>query len=313
MAVAPACPPLVVVNEHAGGRAMADVFRRVERRLREALGSFEVAFTDGPGHATTLAAEALDAGCGCVVAAGGLGTVHEVINGWFKADGTPRNEAAVLALLPVDEGHDLARALGIRDPDEALAALAKGRTRRIDLGLVRCEGPDGEVIDRRFANGASVGLSVAMLRHVPTLRGLTGRASYALSGLWGLAGWENLPLSVTIDDGPPDDVEGTLLAVGNSCYAGGGMRLVPDARVDDGRLHIMRMEGLTRWEMLGVARLLYDGGHVYEPSVRTDVASRVRMAPRSARPVEVEVDGESVGRAPVEFSIIPQAIDVRVP
>ncbi|MCA9514134.1 MAG: acylglycerol kinase family protein, partial [Myxococcales bacterium] len=128
---------LVVINERAGAGAMADVFRRTEHPLRDAIGDFDVAFTDYVGHATELVRDGLLNGYRRVVVGGGDGTLNEAVNGWFGADGAPIAPDARMALLTGGTGGDFRKTIGVKNRDQALAAIVGDRAVPHDVGRVR--------------------------------------------------------------------------------------------------------------------------------------------------------------------------------
>lgn len=306
---------LVVVNERAGGGAMADVFRRAEHPLRDAIGAFDVAFTDGPGDCTKLVRSGLRAGVRRVIVAGGDGTVNEAVNGFFDGDEPVAPEAA-LGVLAGGTGGDLRKTLGIPNMEGALDVLRKdvahGQRRRIDLGRLSWLDDAGTSHIRRFINITSIGLGGLVDTYVGQLsRFLPGKLAYAAASARALATWSNPTYSVRIDDGEPMSVRAATIAICNGRYFGGGMMIAPGAELDDGAFDIVMTRNYSRLDVLRLSRVVYTGAHLADPRV-TVTRARSFTADCSER-VVLDVDGEPLGRLPARFDIQPAALDVIAP
>ncbi len=314
---------LVIINERAGAGAMADHFRRLEHALEDAIGAFELAFTDGPGHATALTRAALGAGVARIVVGGGDGTVHEVVNGFLdETSGLPIAPGAVLGLLGGGTGGDFRRTAGIPTTEAAIAALVSGRARPIDVGRVTLGSRT-----RHFLNIGSFGFSGRIMqtlegaggglldRYVPALKALGGHAAHFGATLHALVGWRNVPVQLSFDDGPAEDHTVVTVAVGNGRYFGGGMKICPDATLDSGVLDVTILGDLTRMEILSLTRAIYEGSHVRHPRVLRRSARAVTAAPAGANapPILVELDGEVLGPLPARFEILPGVLNLAVP
>ena len=319
---------LVIVNERAGAGAMADHFRRVEHALEDGIGPFDLAFTDGPGHATELNRMALHGGVARVVVGGGDGTIHEVVNGFFdEVSGHPLRPDAVLALLGGGTGGDFRTSVGLASSEDAIEALIAGRTRAIDVGRVTLTSGTGGP-RRHFVNIGSFGFSGRIMetlgghgagaldRFVPALKALGGHAAHFGATLHALVGWRNVAVRLAFDGGPAETRAVVTVAVGNGRYFGGGMRICPDAELDSGVLDVTVLGDLTKLELLSLTRAIYDGTHVRHPGV---TRRRVRVLEASpaddsaTAPVTVELDGEVLGPLPARFEVLPNALRLAVP
>ena len=326
-------PTVVIVNEVSGGGKTIDRFRRAEHELEDRVGDLDVVFTDGPGHATELAREALERGAERVLVAGGDGTVHETIQGFFHADGRPVRPGAALGLLVGGTGGDLRKSLGVRDMEDALRAAEAHAVRTIDLGRVTFVGHDGAERSRWFANIASFGMSGNVDKHVPTFGALPGKLAYAAATVRSMLDYHNPMVHLRLEGipqrerrgpngGPRPDEEGMVevtqriftVAVANGRFFGGGMQVAPDAQLDDGLLTVTALGDLTRWEAMALARPLYHGAHVYDPKVWVRDATRVVAEPAQGDgEVLLDIDGEPLGRLPATFTVVPGALPVLVP
>lgn len=305
-------PTLCVVNEHAGGGAMADIFRRMEHDLEATIGPFDVAFTDGPGHATTLVREALSRGITRILAGGGDGTLNECVNGFFGEDGTPLVKDAILGMLSGGTGGDFRKTVGLSSTEDALLALRGGKTIRCDVGRVtfRPHG-GGPEASRYFLNIASFGLSGLVDRHVTSLKQFGGKVAYYGATLMSLWGWKNPRVTMTYDGERTAPRPIVTVAVANGRYFGGGMKVCPDAKVDSGHFDVTTLGDLSRLELMLMSRSLYSGLHVYDPRVSVRTAKVVEA--ESDTEVHLDIDGEPLGTLPARFEILPGAIGLVVP
>jgi diacylglycerol kinase (ATP) len=295
---------LAILNPVAGRRAAAGTWRRIRAEV-PATRDWECVPTERRGHATVLAREAASLlnRYERVVAIGGDGTVGEIASGLASSD-TP------LAVVPAGTGNDLARNLLIPfDPVAAARLATTAAARRIDLGEVRTP-----LARRHFVNIAGVGFDAEVAWRVNRLpRVLGGTLPYVAGVLQTLWRYAAAGLRITID-GESIERPTFLVAVGNCASYAGGMRIVPEARPDDGRLDVCLVRDLSRLEVLRLVPRLYSGGHVSHPAVemfrcRTLVAEAVPRATDAASDrVLCHADGEHVGGLPVRFAIRPGAL-----
>ena len=303
---------LVVVNEHAGGGAMADVFRRMEHPLLAAIGHFDVAFTDGPGHATTLVRKALGDGYRRIVSGGGDGTLNECVNGFFAEDGTPLGTEVELALLAGGTGGDFRKTVGVRSSEDTLGALGRGRSIPIDIGRVTFATPSGEGA-RYFVNIASFGMSGLVDRNVPAFKQFGGRIAYFGATLKSLWGWKNPKVSLTLDGEALAPQRMIISAIANGRFFGGGMQICPDARLDSGVFEVCVLGDFGRLELMMLTGSIYEGRHVYHPKVQIRRARVVEASAPGGEEVFLDIDGEALGTLPARFEILPAALRLVVP
>lgn len=308
---------LVIVNEHAGGGAMADVFRRLEHPLQDAIGIFDIAFTDGPGHAIELTRTALTAGGRKrIIVGGGDGTLNEVVNGFFDP-GTRESlgPEVALAVLPGGTGGDFRKTLRVTSPEATLAALRGGKTMKVDVGHVVARDPQGGDVARFFVNIASFGISGRVDRVIPEFKSMGGKLGYFAATAKVLWTWRNPRVRLVLDGEPQAPQAIMTVAVGNGRYFGGGMMVCPDAHLDSGSFDVTIIGDMGRLEMVLGTRALYSGDHVYNPKVKTRRCKLVEASPDEGErdPVELDIDGEAVGVLPARFEILPAALTMVVP
>jgi YegS/Rv2252/BmrU family lipid kinase len=262
-------------------------------------------FSERPGHLIELAREAVARGASLVVAVGGDGTLNEAVNG---VAGT----GVELATLPLGTGMDFVRTYGIPTRfDDAVSVAVEGNARTIDAGRVRYRTWGGAEAERWFANVGSVGMSGAVAQRANAMsKALGGRATffYALTRVF--LEWENTEVTVTLDDG---ERRGRMhdVVVANGVWHGGGMKLAPDARPDDGVFDVVLIGDVTKLDFLTTAPKIYKGRHVGHPKVEVVRSALCAVDAREHLPIEVE--GEQVGTTPARFEVVPGALRLRVP
>jgi diacylglycerol kinase (ATP) len=311
--------PFVIVNPRSGGRARdpgsrywADLRAVIERRI----GPIDLAFTAYAEHAIKLARQAASEGRALVVAVGGDGTLHEVANGVLSA-GT----GAAVGHIGHGTGGDFCRTLGTEHRlDAYLAAIAGGRERRIDVGKVRYRAFDGRTLERWFVNIASVGMSGLVDRYVAqTTKLLGGKAAYLWASTRSLAVGQRARVGCDVTHGSQHEerrFESFLVAVCNGQYFGSGMHVAPMAQPDDGRFEVISIDAPSKLAFPGVMNRLYSGRHLGSPGVAHFPCEAITLdlEDERARPVFLlDVDGEPLGGLPIEITLVPNALSIRVP
>lgn len=306
----------VVVNPRARGGRAAALAPAIVERLRQCLGAIEVRQTQRRGHATEIARAGIAEGVATIVAIGGDGTASETASAYLGADGEvvpgPR-----FAFVPIGTGGDWLRSFGQDGSAEvALAQIAAGARRRIDLGRIRFVADDGAQAVRAFTNIASLGLSGPVDRAVNRFKAgrfLNGRMVFKLATLAALARYRFQRVRVTVDGAAPVEATIALVAVANGGWFGGGMWIAPHARLDDAQLDIVLVRGENKPQLARDLKLVYTGDHLQMPATSAWKGRRVRVDPldeAATGPVLLDIDGESPGRLPATFDIVPGAVEV---
>ena len=309
--------PLVIVNPESAGGATGRAWPRLASELRSHFGAFAVAFTERVGEATEIAEREARAGRGLVIACGGDGTISEVANGILRS-----GSGAELGVLPSGTGGDFRRTLGVpvRAADAA-RSLRKGRTRASDAGRVTFFNERGEEESRFFLNVASFGMGGEVIRRVKSREGLPagaarllgGRLSFAAAALRSALTFEKPTVRVALDGGAESQLTVANFCVANARYFGGGMKIAPEAKLDDGLFDVVAVGDVSAAKVLTNSYRLYLGTHLGMSEVHHARARRVSARPVSDDVVKLEVDGELAGRLPAEFEILPGALRVRCP
>ena len=295
----------VIYNPAAGRGRVART--QLQQRLEQSASAteFEISETCASQSARELAQTAIENGAQIVAAAGGDGTLGEVLGAVYGTN-------AKMGVLPLGTGNDFARTLGIgTDLDLAIATLFGENYRTIDIGRATY----GEQ-SKLFLNIAGCGFDALVARRInaarthPFWRHLRGVAAYLAASALELRRLRAARLRLKLD-GELIDTRALLCAVANARSYGGGMKVAPDARLDDGLFDICLIKEASRLEFLRAFPGVFRGSHVHHPRVEMLRARRVEMW--CDRPWPVLVDGELWGEPPITFEIVPNAIEIMAP
>ncbi len=207
-----------------------------------------------------------------------------------------------LGIVPGGRGNDLARVLGVpAKPEAAVATLAAGHTRRIDVG---------EVNGKRFLGIVSVGFDSEANRLANETAWLRGNLVYAYAGVRTLLGWKPARFTVRVGE-QRERFTGYSVSVANSKAFGGGMLIAPDADLADGEFDVVTVGEVGKLRFLGNLPKVFKGTHVEEDEVRVFRASRLELS--ASRSFPVYADGEHLTDLPATLRVLPRALSVIVP
>jgi diacylglycerol kinase (ATP) len=295
---------VVLVNYSAGGGRARHYLPRIRKLFDSFRVHAEFLLTNSVNELESRVHDAIAQECRVLLAMGGDGTFQALANAAFGAD-------VLLGVLPVGGGNDFSAALGLPgDPVKAAEALLHGEARRVDLVSVRTS--DGR--ERLYAGGGGVGLDAQAARFASGVyRHLPGRLRYIASALRALAGYEPLDVHLNFPGSNLRSISSKALLAGllNTPSYGAGLRLAPDAAIDDGWLDVVLIEDLSFIEVLKLLPRLMGSGELRTSRVKRCRAQRVRLS--TDRPCLFHGDGEILGPAPVEIEVVPRAVKVLVP
>jgi YegS/Rv2252/BmrU family lipid kinase len=298
----------VIVNPHAGRGRVAEEIPELERTLRSRKLPYTLHRTEGPGDATRIAREALEAGGRYVVAVGGDGTAHEVVNGMIEDD-KPVHPESVLGIVAAGSGSDLARTFALPgDASRATLHLAGTNVYDFDIGKVTYTTLDGGTETRYFPNVAEAGLGGAVVGRADRLPRGFGRSRYFF-GFWlTLPRFKIADVVVHADnktyEGPAFNV-----IVANCQFYGGGMKISPRSFPGDGVLDVLVLKG-PKSDSFTTLPKVYRGEHLPHPHI-AELRARRAVRVEADRPLPIEADGEELGTTPATFEILPQVIRLK--
>ncbi|HJC76892.1 MAG TPA: diacylglycerol kinase family lipid kinase [Candidatus Alistipes excrementavium] len=301
----------VIVNPVAGSGRGLDHFPQISKLLRDEHILCEPVFTEHKFHATELTVWAVKQGYRHIIAVGGDGTLHEVVNGLFiQQEADPRD--VLLGVVAVGTGNDWMRMFGVpRRYQDAVRAIKEQYSFLQDVGVISYEESHYRQ-SRYMANVAGAGFDAAVNRRFTHLqkKGRRGGWLYAWSMVQTFFGYKSTGVKVWIDDRLVYNNLLFSVAIGICKYNGGGMQQLPDAVADDGMFDVSLIRPIHFWHVLFRFRYLFNGGIYRIRHVLQERGSRIRI--ESSPEVSVEVDGELLGESPLEFSILHRAIRIVV-
>jgi diacylglycerol kinase (ATP) len=240
--------------------------------------------TEYPGHATELARQAGEKGYDLVVAVGGDGTVHEVINGLMQV---PQETRPALGIVPLGSGNDFAHILNIpSDPGEALLSAVNGKPHSLDIGSVRDENDRLEY----FNNTIGMGFDAVVNLHTRKITAIDGFMMYFVALMRTIfRNFDPIDLHVETDQ-ESWDLCSLMLALGNGPREGGGFIITPDAKLDDGLLNYVTIRKISRLMMLRLVPEVMRGTHGRFKQVRMGTCRKMTIT--SQQPLYIHCDGE---------------------
>ncbi|MBA3864894.1 MAG: diacylglycerol kinase family lipid kinase [Solirubrobacterales bacterium] len=287
-------PLTLLVNPASAGGRTLKLLPRVEQALDASRVDFRVQRTKGLEHGAEQALLAVEAEEVPVVMSGD-GLVGAVGGAMAGAE-TP------LGIVPGGRGNDLARVLGIPDdPEQAVAVLLGGQSRRIDVG---------EANGKRFLGIVSVGFDSECNQLANEVRFLRSNLVYAYSALRTLLSWRPAGFTIRVDQ-ERTRVSGYSISVANNSTFGGGMRIAPDAQLDDGEFDIVAVGEVSKLRFVRNLPKVFKGTHVDEEEVQVFRAQHLELT--ASRPFPVYADGEHLTDLPASLRVLPRSLSVLVP
>lgn len=294
----------LICNPTAGRGRAGRLLPAVQSQLSSLGIETDVVVTNAAREATTMAAQAVQAGFPLIIAMGGDGTAQEVGQGIVDAqpsvNGTTNQSR--LGIIPVGTGNDFAKMLAsIPDWRAACTRIANGQVRRIDVGCIN---------GRVFLNNVGIGFDAQVGIEAQKIRWLRGQAVYlAALARNMLLSYRTPHVSVHLDDVKVEQSI-TLLTIGNGRCSGGGFWLTPHAEIDDGLFDICLVRGLSKLHMLALVPKAMKGTHITEEPVRMVRVRKVTIT--SADLLPVHADGEILYQDAnhLEVKLLPAALDV---
>ncbi|MHC1706132.1 MAG: diacylglycerol kinase family protein [Bacteroidales bacterium] len=299
---------LVLINPQSGNNRGLQDWGKISSLLQEYHVDYHHRFTDYALHGVKLVQELVQDGFRKVIIAGGDGFLNEVINGLFTHQEIIPGDITI-GMIPVGTGNDWFRSLNIAmNYESAIQAIKKEKTCMHDIGKVYYQF-HGEECSSYFINICGLGFDAAVNRKVNSDRGPhnSGTLKYQYHLFTTLVSYEPTRIRTYIDNQAfEEDV--FSMAVGIAQYNGGGMRQLPNAKVDDGLFDITVIKKISKLKVIRNVKHLYDGSFINMPEILTFTGKEISI---DSEPMTwLEADGESLGHTPFRFKMIPNAIRV---
>ncbi|GGO06678.1 diacylglycerol kinase [Saccharibacillus kuerlensis] len=286
----------LIYNPTSGREEMRRRLPDILQRLDEGGIETTVHATTGEGDATLAAADAAQRGYDIVIAAGGDGTIYEVVNGLANQPHRPE-----LGVFPLGTTNDLSRALGIsRQWEDYCDLVLRGESRPIDVGRAN---------DRFFINIAGGGSLTELTYEVPSrLKTMIGQLAYYFKGVEKMVNLTPMQLKIDAAGQSPIEGEFMIFLIGNTNSVGGFEKLMPGARIDDGHLDVILLKKCNLAELIRVVSMAQRGDHFNDPNLIYFRTQRLEVT--SPNNVLLNLDGELGGRLPGVFEVLPQHLRV---
>jgi len=303
----------IIANPAAGRNAVARRWTVLQFFLQEHLPNHILIQTERRGQATELAAAAIQAGYRKIIAVGGDGTNHEVVNGILQQTHIPTTDITY-ALLPVGTGNDWIRTHNIsKNWKEWIAMIQAENTLLQDIGVIKYF-ENGQPMQRFFVNVAGMAYDAFVVRYAEAhKRWVIHKMLYLLMVVRCLFKYRLTKARITFDNQVVEDYFYTINA-GICKYSGGGMRLVPHADATDGLLALTIAKQVSKLSVLLNTYRFYNGTLGKHPQIDLYQTTAIRIESlEKSQPLWVEADGEFLGDAPVEISTLPKALKIIIP
>lgn len=298
---------LFIVNPRAGNGSAGRRWPEIKKLAEMFFSDQQVLFTDAPGRAIEYGEQAVQARVRTVICVGGDGTLNEVVNGLMSVK-IEKKKRPKLGYLPFGTGSDLAKTIGIRENIEnGLRNIANKDGKWVDIGRATFVDHEGETVRRYFINVLSFALGGEVAGRVNNAsKAMGGFLSFLWQTLSALFSFEKPLIRLKIDDKFDEKFICWHVAVSNGQYHGGGMRIAPDAKIDDGHLRVTVVGDLSLPEVLLNLPNLYNGNIYSVHKVSRFSGQKIEAGSRDH--VLIDLDGEQVGRLPVRAEILPMAL-----
>lgn len=298
---------MIILNPNAGSGLAGRLWSKIEPLLWKELGALVVAVTQRPEEVAEHLDKARAAGLNRVIAIGGDGTNHALINELLRLNReNPSEPPMTFGSLPIGTGRDWARTLGIPlTPVEAVRWIKTARPAPVDVGMLTTP-----TYRHHFLNIASVGISGEIDRRVNSLKVRRPWTFYA-STLAALTRYRPPHMTVRLDGATWYDGPTYLVAIANGQNFGHGMRIAPQARYDDGLFDVVLAEGVPRLRIMRALNSVYSGKHVGRQDVHIARARTVEIESADGL-LPLDLDGEYRTGQPVRFEVLANALNVLI-
>ncbi len=297
-------PAIVFVNPHASGGRSRKHLANVRALFSARSFPTEFILTESREEMESRVLAAISAGHRVLLAMGGDGTLQALVNAAHKSE-------VLLGILPAGGGNDFAGALGLpKDPVASAGMILSGQPRSVDV--LRARTADGR--ERLYVGGGGVGLDAESAHYSSgRYKRIPGRVRYLAAALHALSKFKPLQVRAEFPGSTLPAVESQVLLAGalNTASYGAGLRLAPDAQIDDGLFTTLFVRNLKATEVLAAIPGLFTRGELPDSYVTRVSATRVRLS--CDRDCHFHGDGEILGPAPVEIDVLPSGVQMLAP
>ncbi|MFC2168986.1 diacylglycerol/lipid kinase family protein [Acidobacteriota bacterium] len=297
----------VIINPESDQGRTRKRWKKTKEALKSAFKEFKYEFTEKPLQATEISRVAIKEGSELIVGVGGDGTMNEIANGFFEGKQLINSES-VMGIIPSGTGCDLMRSLNIPvGLKNALHVITQAPSSLIDIGKARFLSQSGEKQERLFLNIADFGLGGEVVHRMNEKRRQRKASSYLKSAISTFFNYKNREVKLIIDDEEIPSDEYLLGAISNGSIFGKGMKIAPEARLNDGLFDVVLVKAMKAFEFCRNVWKIYSGSHLKHPKISLFRGRKITASPgNEENDVLIEVDGEQLGVLPATFEILPQ-------
>lgn len=290
---------LLVYNPQAGHGRARKILPTIESLFLKHHVDFDLSLTDYPEHGIKIVHSADFSNYDVLVAAGGDGTLFEVINGYYK---NSSQKKIPLGILPIGTGNAFARDLDLYNTllEDAISIIVNGKSKKVDVGYFKTHGQD-----YYYLNILGLGF-VADVTEIAHKLKLFGNLSYTLGVFYKTIFLKSNMVTLEID-GKKIERESTFIEVSNTRYTANFL-MAPKAKIDDGLLDITLAGKFNRRRLIQCFPKIFTGEHIYLDEVETFQAGHIKIQTDESK--VLTPDGELIGITPVEIKCIPGGIEV---
>jgi len=298
---------LVIINPNAGGRLAEKEWPSIEDELKAQGFIFECVATQEPLHAIKIVAQKIEEGYRKIIAIGGDGTLHEIVNGIMKQNHVRPNEL-LLALISVGSGNDWIKTHQISaNYKEAIQQIIKGNTITQDVGKITYKNGGDLPEERYFINSVGIGFDARVVKYIlpNKIKGISNKSDYIKGLIRSLFTHRNILSQLQLDN-KTINAKIYNLTIGVCKFKGGGFKMLPNAVPNDGQLDVTLASRISKGKLIASLPKIF-GGKV--DKIKYFEFFQVKnMLINFSKPVCTEADGEFLGHYPIQVSIIPQQL-----
>lgn len=301
----------VIVNPESNKGKTGKKWNHIKEALKAFIKEFKYELTEKPLQAIEISRYAIKDGTELIVGVGGDGTINEIANGFYENQKIINPEAS-LGIVPSGTGCDLTRSLNIPlKLKNALKVVTQAPSSRIDTGRVRFMSHSGKEEERVFLNVADFGIGGEVVRRVDENRLKRKASSYLRCLITTFINYKNKNVRLKIDDQELAVDDYLIGAIANGRIFAKGMKIAPEAKLDDGLFDIVLIKGMKVLEFFRNVWKVYAGSHLSHPKISFIRGKKIEAVADGEEDVLIEFDGEQLGKLPATFEIVPHGILIK--
>jgi YegS/Rv2252/BmrU family lipid kinase len=301
----------VIINPESNQGRTRRRWKEIREAIRSFIQEFRYEFTEKPLQAMEIAREAIKSGHELIIGVGGDGTMNEIANGFFESRRII-NPETTLGIVPSGTGSDLTKSLNIPPGlKDALKVITQAPSTPIDVGRVTFRSSAGPEMERFFLNVADFGVGGEVVKQVNQRRLERKASSYVRCLVSTMMRYRSRRVRVRVDSREFPEGEYLIGAVANGRVFGKGMKLAPQAKLNDGLFDVVLVKGMAFMEFCRHGWKVFLGTHLSHPKISLVRGCGVAAFSADDEDVLLELDGEQLGRLPARFEILPRHLLVK--